>query len=208
MRQRSTFIVLSTSLVESYEGSSPTQWEDLEFSHWLLRILRGENSRSALRAALAAIRVWLQKLCNSLSLPRSACFTQLRLQFYTDRCRVCGQRSHARRRWLQRLHARNYLPPRGLIGACTPCMHCPTGRHNVRGPQVYKGCRFFFYRRTIARAPHEYMKTKRFRKFTNVEEHGSQVIYAYTYTREPEGGSLQEDQSYSHVSPVQHSISS
>lgn len=103
-------------------GIQPYAMDRSEFSHWPFGILRGEISRSALRAALAAIRVWLQKLCDSLFLPRSACFTQVRLHFYTDRCRVYGQSSHACTPRLHRMRAQNYLPLQGHIGVCTPCM--------------------------------------------------------------------------------------
>lgn len=164
--------------------------EGFEFSHWLVRILREENSRSALRAALAGIRVWLQKLCNSLFLPRSACLTRLRLQFYTDRCRVHGQSSHACRPRLRKNACKKLPSPQVSIGVCTPCMHDPTGRHNVRGPQAYKGCWPPFKRRTMISASREYMKTRRSRSLTNVKKHGSQVIHAYTLTPKPEGGSL------------------
>lgn len=175
--------------------------EGFEFSHWLLGILREQNSRSALRAALAGIRVWLQKLCNSLFLPRSACLTRLRLQFYTDRCRVYGQKFTCLSTAASKNACKKLPSPQVPIGVCTPCMHGPTGRHNnVRGPQVYKGCWSSFKRRTMISVSYESMRAKRSRSLTNVKKYGSQVIYAYTHAPKPKGGSLQEDQSRSDVS--------
>lgn len=55
---------------------------------------------------------------------------------------------------------------------------------------------------------YEYMKTKRSRSVTNVKKHGSQVIHACTLAAKPKGGSLQEDQSHTDVSSLQHSVSS
>lgn len=58
---------------------------------------------------------------------------------------------------------------------------------------MYKGCRSSSKQRTIAGDLYQYMGTTACHMLTNVAKHGSKIIYAYTRTHEPQGGSSQEN---------------
>lgn len=141
MRQRSTFIVLRISLVGPYEASSPTLWTApnspigrLEYYVERFRVRRcgprSRLSRSGYRSC--ATPSSFQDL--PASLKRGSNFIPTGVEFM-------GKVHMPVRRGFTECMQETTFPSKGTSESVLHACNSPTGRHNARGPQVYKGCR-------------------------------------------------------------------